>query len=114
MLERIDVETRIERWRDAEPIAERLAGAPSATWLATSRSSVKSAASVSWSPPISSVVDYVAREVIQAEDIVDFTQKENLAEKFARRFGAGPQWHDDEIGVEDAESPYVEIATASN
>jgi protease-4 len=34
-------------------------------------------------------LDYVAREVINAEDIVDFTQKENLAEKFARRFGAG-------------------------
>ena len=34
-------------------------------------------------------LDYVAREVIKAEDIVDFTQKENIAEKFARRFGAG-------------------------
>ena len=34
-------------------------------------------------------LDYVAREVIKAEDVVDFTQKENLAEKFARRFGAG-------------------------
>jgi protease-4 len=34
-------------------------------------------------------VDYVAREVIKAEDIVDYTQKENLAEKVARRFGAG-------------------------
>ena len=34
-------------------------------------------------------VDYVAREVIKAEDIVDYTQKENIAEKFARRFGAG-------------------------
>jgi len=34
-------------------------------------------------------LDYVAREVIKAEDIVDFTQKENLAEKFARRLGAG-------------------------
>jgi protease IV len=33
-------------------------------------------------------VDYVAREVIKAEDIVDFTQKENLAERFAKRFGA--------------------------
>ncbi|MCX7160275.1 MAG: S49 family peptidase [Proteobacteria bacterium] len=32
---------------------------------------------------------YVAREVIKAEDIVDFSQKENLAEKFARRLGAG-------------------------
>lgn len=34
-------------------------------------------------------LDYVAREVIKAEDIVDFSQKENLAEKFARRLGAG-------------------------
>ena len=34
-------------------------------------------------------LDFVAREIIKAEDIVDFTQKENIAEKFARRFGAG-------------------------
>ena len=34
-------------------------------------------------------LDYVARDVIHAEEIVDYTQKENLAEKFARRFGAG-------------------------
>jgi protease-4 len=34
-------------------------------------------------------LDYVAREVIKAEDIVDYTQKENIAEKVARRFGAG-------------------------
>jgi protease-4 len=34
-------------------------------------------------------LDYVAREVIKAEEIVDYTQKENLAEKVARRFGAG-------------------------
>ena len=33
--------------------------------------------------------EYVAREVVKAEQIVDFTQKENIAEKFARRFGAG-------------------------
>lgn len=33
-------------------------------------------------------LDHVAREIIKAEDIIDFTQKENLAEKFARRFGA--------------------------
>jgi len=33
-------------------------------------------------------VDYVAREVIKAEDIVDYTQRENLAERFAKRFGA--------------------------
>jgi protease-4 len=33
-------------------------------------------------------LDYVAREVIKAEDIVDYTQKENIAERFAKRFGA--------------------------
>jgi protease IV len=33
-------------------------------------------------------VDFVAREVIKAEDIVDYTQKDNLAERFAKRFGA--------------------------
>ncbi len=34
-------------------------------------------------------LEYVAREVIKAENIVDYSQKENLAEKFARRLGAG-------------------------
>jgi protease-4 len=34
-------------------------------------------------------LDQVAREVIKAEDIVDYTQKENIAEKLARRFGSG-------------------------
>jgi protease-4 len=33
-------------------------------------------------------VDYVARDVIQAEDIVDFTPRENIAERVAKRFGA--------------------------
>jgi protease IV len=33
-------------------------------------------------------LDYVAREVVKAEAIVDFTQKENLAEKLAKRLGA--------------------------
>jgi protease-4 len=33
-------------------------------------------------------LEYVAREVIKAEDIRDFTITEGLAEKFARRFGA--------------------------
>ena len=31
--------------------------------------------------------DYVAREVIKAEEIVDFTPHESLTERFARRFG---------------------------
>jgi len=34
-------------------------------------------------------VDYVAREVIKAEDIVDFTPRENVAERLAKKFGAG-------------------------
>jgi len=33
-------------------------------------------------------VDYVARELIKAENIVDFTPRENIAERVARRFGA--------------------------
>jgi len=33
-------------------------------------------------------LDYVAREVIKAEDVVDYTQHENMAEKLAKRFGA--------------------------
>jgi protease-4 len=33
-------------------------------------------------------VDTVAREVIKAEEVRDYTMKPNLAEKFARRFGA--------------------------
>ena len=33
-------------------------------------------------------VDYVAREVVKAEKIVDFTPRENLVERFANRFGA--------------------------
>jgi len=32
-------------------------------------------------------LDSVARDVINAEDIVDYTQKENIAERVARRFG---------------------------
>src|SRR5438270_6073515 len=33
-------------------------------------------------------LDSVARDLIKAEDIVDYTQKEGVAEKLARRFGA--------------------------
>jgi protease-4 len=33
-------------------------------------------------------LDSIARDVIKAEEIVDFSQKEGIAEKFARRFGA--------------------------
>jgi protease-4 len=34
-------------------------------------------------------LEYVAREVVKAEQIVDFTRKESIAEKLAGRFGAG-------------------------
>src|SRR5687768_10587395 len=33
-------------------------------------------------------VDYVARELIKAEEIIDFTPRENVVERVARRFGA--------------------------
>lgn len=33
-------------------------------------------------------VDYVAREVIKADRIIDFTPRENVVERFAKRFGA--------------------------
>lgn len=33
-------------------------------------------------------LDSVARDVIKAENIIDFTQQENIAERFARRLGA--------------------------
>ena len=32
--------------------------------------------------------DYVAREIIKQENIVDFTTHEGLADRFAKRFGA--------------------------
>ncbi|NWG74221.1 MAG: S49 family peptidase [Rubrivivax sp.] len=34
-------------------------------------------------------LDFVAREVVQAEEIIDYTPRGNLAERLARRFGAG-------------------------
>lgn len=33
-------------------------------------------------------LDFVAREVIKAEDLVDYTRHENIGEKLAKRFGA--------------------------
>jgi protease-4 len=33
-------------------------------------------------------LEWVARELIKAEQIVDYTQKQNIAERFAKRFGA--------------------------
>lgn len=32
--------------------------------------------------------EYVARDVIKAEDIVDYSRRENIAERFAKKFGA--------------------------
>jgi protease-4 len=32
-------------------------------------------------------LDYVAREVVKAEEIIDYTPKENIAERLAKRFG---------------------------
>ena len=33
-------------------------------------------------------VDFVAREVIKAEDVLDYTKKQDFTERFAKRFGA--------------------------
>ncbi len=33
-------------------------------------------------------LDYVAREVVGAEEVIDYTPKENVAERLAKRFGA--------------------------
>jgi protease-4 len=34
-------------------------------------------------------LDYVAREVVKAEEVIDYTPHENVAERLAKRFGAG-------------------------
>ncbi|AVQ81531.1 MULTISPECIES: S49 family peptidase [Variovorax] len=33
-------------------------------------------------------VDYVAREVIKADEVIDYTRRDNVAEKLAKKFGA--------------------------
>ena len=33
-------------------------------------------------------LDFVAREVVKAEDVVDYTRRDNVAERLAKRFGA--------------------------
>jgi protease-4 len=33
-------------------------------------------------------LDFVAREVVKAEEIVDYTRRENVAERLVKRFGA--------------------------
>jgi protease-4 len=37
-------------------------------------------------------LDYVAREVVKAEDIIDYTRRDNVAERLAKRFGAAIGW----------------------
>jgi protease-4 len=33
-------------------------------------------------------LDYVAREVVKAPEVIDYTPKQNVAERLVRRFGA--------------------------
>jgi protease-4 len=33
-------------------------------------------------------LDYVAREIVKAEEVIDYTPRENVAERLAKRFGA--------------------------
>jgi protease-4 len=33
-------------------------------------------------------LDFVAREVIKAEEVIDYTRRDNVAEKLAKKFGA--------------------------
>ena len=33
-------------------------------------------------------LDFVAREVVKAEDVIDYTPRDNVAERLAKRFGA--------------------------
>jgi protease-4 len=33
-------------------------------------------------------LDFVAREIVKAPDIVDYTRRENVAERLVKRFGA--------------------------
>ena len=33
-------------------------------------------------------LDQVARDVVKAEDVIDYTPQENVAERLAKRFGA--------------------------
>jgi protease-4 len=33
-------------------------------------------------------LDYVAREVVKAEELVDYTRRDNVAERLVKRFGA--------------------------
>jgi len=33
-------------------------------------------------------LDYVAREIVKTEEIIDYTRRENVAERLAKKFGA--------------------------
>jgi protease-4 len=33
-------------------------------------------------------LDYVAREVVKAEEVIDYTRRDNVAERLVKRFGA--------------------------
>ncbi|MDR0216653.1 MAG: S49 family peptidase, partial [Comamonas sp.] len=33
-------------------------------------------------------LDYVAREIVKAEEVIDYTRRDNIAERLAKRFGA--------------------------
>jgi protease-4 len=33
-------------------------------------------------------LDFVAREIVKAEEIIDYTRRENVAERLVKRFGA--------------------------
>ena len=33
-------------------------------------------------------LDFVAREIVKAEELVDYTRRENVAERLAKKFGA--------------------------
>jgi protease-4 len=33
-------------------------------------------------------LDFVAREVVKAEELIDYTRKDNVAERLVKRFGA--------------------------
>ena len=33
-------------------------------------------------------LDYVAREVVKAEEVIDYTRRDNVAERLAKKFGA--------------------------
>ena len=57
----------------------------SATWVDVQRE--ESRASAKAAIALGST-DSVARDVIKADDVVDFTQQETLADRVARKFGA--------------------------